>query len=169
MFWGILLFIWHILAIEKGKDSLLSNNLYIKVPSLMVISKFKNLDNHRCSTFTNRSSKFATIIYRSKFINEVLCWGEMSSLDFVQNKLVMACILLHKDIKNIFPKLCLVNSHCDANFMFHCQISNIKIAVLYQMIYSYFKRCFTKTIKMPYGVDVLHKPASHPIFSYWVG
>ena len=25
------------------------------------------------------------------------------------------------------------------------------------------------TIKMPYGVDVLHGPASHPIFSYWVG
>ena len=23
-------------------------------------------------------------------------------------------------------------------------------------------------IKMPYGVDVLHRPASHPIFSYWV-
>ena len=22
------------------------------------------------------------------------------------------------------------------------------------------------TIKMPYGVDVLHRPASHPIFSY---
>ena len=25
------------------------------------------------------------------------------------------------------------------------------------------------TIKMPYGVDVLHQTASHPIFSYWVG
>ena len=25
------------------------------------------------------------------------------------------------------------------------------------------------TIKMPYGVDILHRPASHPIFSYWVG
>ena len=25
------------------------------------------------------------------------------------------------------------------------------------------------TIKMPYGVDVLHRPALHPIFSYWVG
>ena len=26
------------------------------------------------------------------------------------------------------------------------------------------------TIKMHYGVDVLlHQPASHPIFSYWVG
>ena len=25
------------------------------------------------------------------------------------------------------------------------------------------------TIKMPYGVDVLHRPASHPIFSYRVG
>ena len=25
------------------------------------------------------------------------------------------------------------------------------------------------TLKMPYGVDVLHRPASHPIFSYWVG
>ena len=25
------------------------------------------------------------------------------------------------------------------------------------------------TIKMPYGVDVLHRLASHPIFSYWVG
>ena len=26
------------------------------------------------------------------------------------------------------------------------------------------------TIKIPYGVDVLlHRPASHPIFSYWVG
>ena len=24
------------------------------------------------------------------------------------------------------------------------------------------------TIKMPYGLDVLHRPASHPIFSYWV-
>ena len=24
-------------------------------------------------------------------------------------------------------------------------------------------------IKMPYGVDVLHRPASHPIFSCWVG
>ena len=24
-------------------------------------------------------------------------------------------------------------------------------------------------IQMPYGVDVLHQPASHPIFSYWVG
>ena len=24
------------------------------------------------------------------------------------------------------------------------------------------------TIKMPYGVDVLHRPASHPIFSYWL-
>ena len=25
------------------------------------------------------------------------------------------------------------------------------------------------TIKMPYEVDVLHRPASYPIFSYWVG
>ena len=25
------------------------------------------------------------------------------------------------------------------------------------------------TVKMSYGVDVLHQPASHPIFSYWVG
>ena len=25
------------------------------------------------------------------------------------------------------------------------------------------------TIKMPYGVDVLHRLALHPIFSYWVG
>ena len=25
------------------------------------------------------------------------------------------------------------------------------------------------TIKMPYGVDVLHRPVSQPIFSYWVG
>ena len=25
------------------------------------------------------------------------------------------------------------------------------------------------TIKMPYGVDILHRPALHPIFSYWVG
>ena len=25
------------------------------------------------------------------------------------------------------------------------------------------------TIKMPYGVDVLYRPASHPMFSYWVG
>ena len=25
------------------------------------------------------------------------------------------------------------------------------------------------TIKMPYGVAVLHRPASHHIFSYWVG
>ena len=25
------------------------------------------------------------------------------------------------------------------------------------------------TIKMPDGVDVLHRPASHPIFFYWVG
>ena len=25
------------------------------------------------------------------------------------------------------------------------------------------------TIKMPCRVDVLHRPASHPIFSYWVG
>ena len=25
------------------------------------------------------------------------------------------------------------------------------------------------TIKIPYGVDVLHRPASHPTFSYWVG
>ena len=25
------------------------------------------------------------------------------------------------------------------------------------------------TRKMPYGVDVLHQPASHLIFSYWVG
>ena len=24
-------------------------------------------------------------------------------------------------------------------------------------------------IKMPYGLDVLHQPASHLIFSYWVG
>ena len=25
------------------------------------------------------------------------------------------------------------------------------------------------TIKMSYGVDVLHQPALYPIFSYWVG
>ena len=25
------------------------------------------------------------------------------------------------------------------------------------------------TIKMPNGVDVLHRPASHPMFSYWIG
>ena len=25
------------------------------------------------------------------------------------------------------------------------------------------------TLKMPYGVDVLHRPVSHLIFSYWVG
>ena len=25
------------------------------------------------------------------------------------------------------------------------------------------------TIKMPYGLDVLHQPALHPIFSYWIG
>ena len=28
--------------------------------------------------------------------------------------------------------------------------------------------CDGLKIKMPYGVDVLHWPASHPIFSYWV-
>ena len=27
--------------------------------------------------------------------------------------------------------------------------------------------CDGATIKMPDGVDVLHRPASHPIFSYW--
>ena len=25
------------------------------------------------------------------------------------------------------------------------------------------------TIKIPYGVDDLHHPSLHPIFSYWVG
>ena len=25
------------------------------------------------------------------------------------------------------------------------------------------------TIKVPYGVDALHRPASHRIFSYWTG
>ena len=25
------------------------------------------------------------------------------------------------------------------------------------------------TIKIPYGVDALHWPTLHPIFSYWVG
>ena len=25
------------------------------------------------------------------------------------------------------------------------------------------------TIKMPYWVDVFHRPALHPFFSYWVG
>ena len=25
------------------------------------------------------------------------------------------------------------------------------------------------SIKMPYDIDVLHWPALHPIFSYWVG
>ena len=25
------------------------------------------------------------------------------------------------------------------------------------------------TIKMPYGVDVFHQPALHPLFSYWLG
>ena len=25
------------------------------------------------------------------------------------------------------------------------------------------------TVKIPYVVDVLHRPALHPIFSYWVG
>ena len=25
------------------------------------------------------------------------------------------------------------------------------------------------TMMMPYGVDVLHEPALHPNFSYWVG
>ena len=25
------------------------------------------------------------------------------------------------------------------------------------------------TIKMPFGLDVLHRPAFHPIFSHWVG
>ena len=25
------------------------------------------------------------------------------------------------------------------------------------------------TIKMPFGLHVFHRPASHPIFSYWVG
>ena len=29
--------------------------------------------------------------------------------------------------------------------------------------------CDGVTIQIPYGVDVLHRPASHPIFSYWVG
>ena len=24
-------------------------------------------------------------------------------------------------------------------------------------------------VGLPYGVDVLHRPASHPIYSYWVG
>ena len=24
------------------------------------------------------------------------------------------------------------------------------------------------TMQMPYGVDVLHQPPLHPIFSYWV-
>ena len=27
----------------------------------------------------------------------------------------------------------------------------------------------TVTIKMPYWVDVLYRPASHPIVSYWIG
>ena len=43
IFWGISLSIWDILTIENGKESLLSNNLCIMVPYLMVISKFKNV------------------------------------------------------------------------------------------------------------------------------
>ena len=43
IFWGISLSIWDILTIEKGKESLLSNNLSIMVPYLMVISKLKTV------------------------------------------------------------------------------------------------------------------------------
>ena len=35
-----------ILTNEKGNESLLSTDLYIKVPSLMVISKFKTYHDH---------------------------------------------------------------------------------------------------------------------------
>ena len=47
VYWRILLFFYiDILTNEKGNESLLSTDLYIKVPSLMVISKFKTYHDH---------------------------------------------------------------------------------------------------------------------------
>ena len=63
----------------------------------------------------------------------------------------------------------------------HCSYNpkTLKYRVGVQLGQSYLigKRCLFSlgcpssddvTIKMPYGVDVLHRPASHPIFSYWL-
>ena len=60
-------------------------------------------------------SKFSTIIYSAKAINVGLCWEEMFLLDFFQEKLIMTSILLHRNIKKIWPKWCWINFHWDAS------------------------------------------------------
>ena len=45
-------------------------------------------------------------------------------------------------------------------------LSGSEIEKLKKSVVITFKDCVLNI--MPYGVDVLHRPASHPIFSYWV-
>ena len=81
-------------AFSQLKRKILSNNLYIKVLFLMVISKLKIhsmiilMSNLKFELlwiyFTKRPSKFSTIIYGAKIINEALSWIEMACLDFIR-------------------------------------------------------------------------------------
>ena len=93
-YWRILLSIWGILIIEKGKESFLSNNLYIKVLYLKVISNFKNVAwSPWCSTLRWSSFEYISQInlsnsppsfYSAKIINEALCLMELTCFDYIK-------------------------------------------------------------------------------------
>ena len=85
---------------------------------------------------TNRPSKFYTI-YSARLARK--CFVEWNCLALIlsKKKIVMTCILLYMNLKINFLKWCWLNSHWDVNCLFHCQISNKKISVIYQVIYNF--------------------------------
>ena len=83
------------------------------------------------------------------------------------------CNNLQKRNKNKCRCECLKIKKCDI-----CYSSNVNHGVQWGQSYLMGGWCLFSlgrphfsdgvTIKMPYGVDVLHQPASHPTFFYWV-
>ena len=107
-----------------GKEPVLSNSLYIKTPSFMVISKFKNLPwSPWCSTLTSSSFGYILQIEIANSPPSFIAYHQWSALLsgnvllwFYQNKLVMTCILLYRNIKNNLPKMLL------SQFPLGCQL-----------------------------------------------
>ena len=81
----------------------------------------------------------------------LLCWVEMSCLDFIRKNYCSHVFFFMGIYKKICLKWCRANSHWDASYLFLCHISNIKVVVLYEMMYTCLR-------------DVLLKPSPPFIF-----
>ena len=103
-----------IFTIEKESESLLLNNLYINVLSLMVMLKFKkllqgllmfNLKFKFLQIYLqNRSFKFFTIIYGTKIINKMFCRMKVPCLYFIRRNQRLQNSSSYKYKKRFFQK-----------------------------------------------------------------